>query len=149
MSNDLSSSQQDQLFRDRLRKLRHEAHYSYKQLEELTGISRSTLQRYETSSSSNIKLNRLSALAKVYNVPVSYLMGYEDKELSFENLSCISNILEELDYHLEYNELFESYCIIHGHDTFKISNEQLTDLKNSTYSFLEFKLHKLFATTTE
>ena len=66
------------VIRNRMKTLRENLELSYKDLEGRTGISRSTLQRYETASVENIPLNRLSAIAKGLSTTPGYLMGWED-----------------------------------------------------------------------
>ena len=76
------------LLNERLKQLRKEFGYSYKKLEELTGISRSSLQRYEANPHSDIPLNKLNTIAEVYKVSVSYLLGYESRDMPFEYLKA-------------------------------------------------------------
>mgnify|MGYP004516196519 CR=1 FL=1 len=68
------------LLKEKLKQLRKEFGYSYKKLEELTGISRSSLQRYESNPCADIPLNKLSIIAEVYKVTISYLLGHETKD---------------------------------------------------------------------
>lgn len=62
----------------RLRNRRKELHLSLQELGDLTGISRSTLQRYETGCIRNVPLSRLSTLAEALQTTASELIGWED-----------------------------------------------------------------------
>lgn len=86
---------------NRLKKSREAAKLSYKKLEELTGISRSTLQRYETGKSTNITNSKLEIIAKALNVTPAYLMGWED-----ENGVTSSNTTPVTDSSNNKNDIF-------------------------------------------
>jgi transcriptional regulator with XRE-family HTH domain len=64
---------------ERIRKRRLELDLSYQDLADKTGMSKSTLQRYETGFIKNIPLSRVEALAKALRVTPEYLMGWEEK----------------------------------------------------------------------
>jgi transcriptional regulator with XRE-family HTH domain len=57
---------------------RIELEMSYQDLADKTGMSKSTLQRYETGEIRNIKLDKIEILAKGLNVTPEYLMGWEE-----------------------------------------------------------------------
>lgn len=64
---------------ERIRNRRLELDLSYQDLADKTGMSKSTLQRYETGFIKNIPLSRVEALAKALRVTPEYLMGWEEK----------------------------------------------------------------------
>jgi transcriptional regulator with XRE-family HTH domain len=64
---------------DRIRNRRLELGLSYQDLADKTGMSKSTLQRYETGFIKNIPLSKVEALAKALRVTPEYLMGWEEK----------------------------------------------------------------------
>lgn len=70
----------------RVADLRREAGMSYQELADATGLSKSTLQRYETGDIKNIPLSKLKSLASALNVSPAELMGWEDAELSENDL---------------------------------------------------------------
>lgn len=63
----------------RMKNRREELDMSYQTLAEKVGISKSTLQRYETGSIKNMPVDKLEDIAKALNVSPAYLMGWEDK----------------------------------------------------------------------
>ena len=65
---------------DRIKQRRLELELSYRELEELTGITASTLQRYESGFISKLPIDKLYTIAKGLRVDPGYLMGWEDKE---------------------------------------------------------------------
>ena len=64
---------------ERIRDRRLELGLSYQDLADKTGMSKSTLQRYETGFIKNIPLSKVEALAKALRVTPEYLMGWEEK----------------------------------------------------------------------
>ena len=89
----------------RMKNLRSEYGYSYKKLAELTGISSSTLQRYENNPFASIPLSKIKSIAKAYNVSPGYLMGWESRYLSNEDLEGLSKLLDDIGYDLNYDEI--------------------------------------------
>lgn len=140
------------LLNERLKQLRKEFGYSYKKLEELTGISRSSLQRYEANPHSDIPLNKLNTIAEVYKVSVSYLLGYESRDMPFEYLKSLSPLLHEIGYEIHYDEYQKVYELwikdSQQNSCFHIlplSYDQLSNLKETTLSYLKFKINELIS----
>lgn len=63
----------------RIKKLIEGSGKSYRELEELTGVTRSTLQRYATGTTSKIPMDVVQKLEEVFNVPRGYIMGWDEK----------------------------------------------------------------------
>ena len=64
------------LIRKRIRERRETLGYSYQNLADLTHMSKSTLQRYETGQIGNLPLDKLETLAQALQCSPSYLMGW-------------------------------------------------------------------------
>lgn len=65
---------------ERIKSRRIELDYSFQDLADLTGMSKSTLQRYETGSIKNIPLDKLKDLAKALKVTPEWIMGWESSK---------------------------------------------------------------------
>lgn len=65
---------------ERLKQRRNELGYSYQDLANLTQMSKSTLQRYETGGIKNIPLSKLDDLAQALEISREWLMGWDEKE---------------------------------------------------------------------
>lgn len=65
---------------DRIKKLIDESGKSYRELEELTGITRSTLQRYANGITTKIPLEVVKKLEEAFGVPRGYIMGWAEQE---------------------------------------------------------------------
>lgn len=69
-----------EIIRRHIKERREELGYSYQMLADLTGMSKSTLQRYETGAIGNLPLDKLDVLANALKCSAAYLMGWESKE---------------------------------------------------------------------
>lgn len=54
--------------------------YKYSDLETLTGIPRSTIQRYASGKTTKIPMTAIESLAKALDVSPGYIMGWAGKE---------------------------------------------------------------------
>ena len=60
----------------RFLELSENSQFSYTDLSNLTGISRSALQRYLTGETKKFPLDRVELIAKALNLPMAYVMGW-------------------------------------------------------------------------
>ncbi|MDD2370863.1 MAG: helix-turn-helix transcriptional regulator [Firmicutes bacterium] len=65
--------------RERISSLRKQKGMSYQDLANLTEMSPSTLQRYETGSIDKMPISKMEIIAKALGVEPSYLMGWDDE----------------------------------------------------------------------
>lgn len=89
-----NEEQDIQLIIQRIKSLRQSLHMSYQDLAELTGMSKSTLQRYETGSIKNIPLSKVNVLAKALHTTPAYIMGWDENKNA--NNSELDSQLENL-----------------------------------------------------
>lgn len=64
----------------RMRNRREELNMPYQTLSEKVGISKSTLQRYETGYIKNMPVDKLEEIANALQVSPAYLMGWDIEE---------------------------------------------------------------------
>ena len=67
---------------ERIKSLIEQSGRSYQELEKLTGIKKSSLQRYASGVTTKIPLDVIEKLSIAFNVSQEYLMGWEEKENS-------------------------------------------------------------------
>lgn len=67
---------------ERIKALVDSSDLSYQELEKLTGIKKSSLQRYASGVTTKIPLDVIEKLSKAFNVSQEYLMGWDEKESS-------------------------------------------------------------------
>ncbi len=66
---------------DRIKALIDESGKSYQELEKLTGVKKSSLQRYASGITTKIPLDVIEKLSIAFNVSQEYLLGLEEKEI--------------------------------------------------------------------
>lgn len=67
---------------ERIKSLIDQSGKSYQELEKLTGIKKSSLQRYASGVTTKIPLDVIEKLASAFNVSQEYLMGWEENKKS-------------------------------------------------------------------
>ena len=65
---------------ERIKALVESSDLSYQELEKLTGIKKSSLQRYASGVTTKIPLDVIEKLSKTFNVSQEYLMGWDEKK---------------------------------------------------------------------
>lgn len=65
---------------ERIKALVDRSGMSYQDLEKLTGIKKSSLQRYASGATTKIPLDVIEKLSVAFNVSQEYLMGWDEKE---------------------------------------------------------------------
>ena len=63
---------------ERIKLLIEQSGKSYQELETITGIKKSSLQRYASGTTPKIPLHVIEKLSKAFNVSQEYLMGWSD-----------------------------------------------------------------------
>ena len=79
---------------NRLKELRKEKKLTQKELAEEIGISKRTLAYWENGEI-DIKSDKANELAKLFNVSVSYLLGYSDKKERSSSIELKNDIRRE------------------------------------------------------
>jgi hypothetical protein len=130
---------------ERIKKERLDMGLTLKQLSDLSGISKSSLQRYENGSC-EIRMNVITTLAKTFGVSTNYLLGVESKDFTLTELSYLSDLFRSFGYSLKYDHKFNEYTIknLSTNDSMNISEELLDKLKSEVLSFMRFKVTELF-----
>ena len=72
----------------RIKQRRTDLKLSYQDLADRTGLSKSTLQRYETGDIANIPLSKIEVLAKGLETTPQYIMGWEPAKKSKKSASA-------------------------------------------------------------
>lgn len=65
---------------ERIKSLIEQSQKSYQELEKITGIKKSSLQRYASGVTTKIPLDVIEKLSTTFNVSQEYLMGWTDSE---------------------------------------------------------------------
>ena len=90
---------------ERIRKRRAALHLCYQELAGRTGLSKSTLQRYETGAIASIPLKNLETLARGLETTPEYLLGWSLRASTEEDDELLA-YLDELKNRSEMRMLF-------------------------------------------
>lgn len=89
-------------FRDILRTRRKALGLTLEDIAQATGVTRATVQRWESGNIRNVRYDKLAKLAKILEVTPAYLMGapekVEEPEASCEKLEEDMELEEYLEY---------------------------------------------------
>ena len=152
-------------FSQNMQRRRAQLGLTYLDLSNRTGMSKSTLQRYETGAIQNISRNKLEILAKGLNMTVEQLLGCEDyltasrneMDVFIEQLSCLgyevettampeSEQIEYLSqgYELEDDGKPDIVWVRNRRDNkcYQMAWDQLHALKDNIYNFADFLMNK-------
>lgn len=66
---------------ERIKALVERSDLSYQEIEKLTGIKKSSLQRYASGATTKIPLDVIEKLSVAFNVSQEYLMGWDEKKI--------------------------------------------------------------------
>lgn len=80
----------------RIHKLIEESGKTYQELEKLTGIKKSSLQRYASGVTGKIPLTAIESLASAFGVSEAYIMWGQEKNLTTEFDSEITKVKADI-----------------------------------------------------
>ena len=93
---------------NKIKNRRIELGLSYQDLSDLTGISKSTLQRYETGFIKKVPITQIEIIAKALNVSPSFLMGWDDSPNTYYIDQETAQLAQELKDNPQYRVLFDA-----------------------------------------
>lgn len=121
---------------DRIRSRRIELNMSYQDLANKTGLSKSTLQRYETGAIKNMPLDKLKILSNALDVSQTYILGLDEE---YTHATSLSKTYFDSIMKWSEDRIFDSIetiCIReHFFDLLLRYKELLATLSNSKYSW--------------
>lgn len=89
---------------ERIKKLRLEHGMTQEELGEKIGAIKQTVHKYENGTITNIPIDRIEAIAKVFGVSEAYIMGWEEKKpehpsamFKRQGLNVLFSVAKDLD----------------------------------------------------
>lgn len=125
-----------------IKKYRKYAHLTQIQLAQKINKSESTIQKYEAN---NVKpdFSVLDDIAEALNVSMIELIKDDTIESSVNKLNYLEQYIKTLGYEIDGDES-EGYLVINTPEgTYEITEDDITDLTNTTKSFILFKLQEI------
>ncbi|MEQ8198361.1 MAG: helix-turn-helix transcriptional regulator [Clostridiaceae bacterium] len=123
----------------RLKERRAKLKLSYQELADKTGISKSTLQRYETGFIKNLSVDKLELLANALDTSPEYLMGWKkapvDAYLEFKSIKTIADALKYM-FKQPYSTLPS------GYDTLNMTDDELDEFADDCLKYIDLVSYK-------
>lgn len=130
--------------KDKIRNRRHELNMTLDELSSISGISKTTLHRIETSVKANIRMYNLEALASSLNVPMNYLLGQDSKEaMDRQKINSFIELLNFLGYSFTYDDSDEKYVLKDETSEIRLNYQTIDNLNTEVIHYLEFRLDQL------
>jgi transcriptional regulator with XRE-family HTH domain len=139
MANNIEIEQRVSQIVKRLSEVIQSSHKTYAELEMMTGIPRSTLQRYATGQTRKIPIAEVEIIARAVKILPSTIMGWQDDYFSLLPIPPIPPSSEEaliehlraLDYRLELT-MDENYLITYpdGYQTDIVDATEIQKIAN-------------------
>lgn len=126
----------------KLRTIRKNNKLTLKQLGELVGLSEQAIGQYERGDR-NPSIEILNKIAAALGVSVNELIKDDTIESSVNKLNYLEQYIKTLGYEID-GDASEGYLVINTPEgTYEITEDDITDLTNTTKSFILFKLQEI------
>lgn len=79
-------------FRDKIKKRRLELGKTLDEVAQVIGVSKTTVQRWESGNIQNLRRDKIAKLALALNTTPAYLMGWTESSFQSDNIYAIKNI---------------------------------------------------------
>lgn len=91
----------------RIRDRRIELGLSFQDLADATGLSKSTIQRYETGGIKKVPVNQIEDIAKALHVSPAYLMGWEEAHSYYSDAET-AMLAQQLKDNSQFRVMFDA-----------------------------------------
>lgn len=118
-------SKERELTSFRIRELMNEKNISYRDLSNMTGIAKSSLQRYVSNPNSKIPMENANQIATALNVSLSWIMGKDERDIFHSQFGTDQELI---DYFRDSPELIEMYKEIQQSDSLRLLFDSTKDL---------------------
>lgn len=128
---------------DKIKDLRIKSHISQKKLAENLKMPVSTLANYENNHREP-NFDTLNKIANALKCSLSDLLEIDNKNSSNQYYSYyLEDYLKDTGYRIEYDEDNAAVFLVSDKEGYEITVDDIKDLKNSTKSFIEYKLYEI------
>ena len=126
----------------RIRQRRVDLNLSLQDVAELSGISKSTLQRYETGGIKNIHFASIEKLSKALNTSPDWIFGWTENAEDITPIdSDFKNLLSDLGFHIASWPGFKSRIYLSGDQglgSWEITMEEYNQFRDNVTAYIRF-----------
>ena len=92
----------------RIKELRTSHKYTMEKLADKIGVSKSTIAKWENGYVENMRQDNILKLAEIFNVPATYIMGYDELDNEPQNNISTDDLTDKEKHFIEvYSKLSE------------------------------------------
>jgi transcriptional regulator with XRE-family HTH domain len=108
---------------ERIKEMRLKKDLTLEEVGKKLGISKATLQRYESGVITNIPSDKIENLAKILDCSPGYLMGWEDKASEgYYTDPVASEMIDRMHKNPELKVLFDASEDVSANDILEVAN---------------------------
>lgn len=96
----------------RIKKLVQESKKTYQELEKITGVAKSSLQRYASGATSKIPLDVVEKLETAFGVPRGYIMGWQSEQEPQQEPEALADIAAKVLLDPDLLRMVEQYLAL-------------------------------------
>lgn len=127
-------------FKDLVKKRREQLNLTMEELGNKVGVSKATVQRWESGEIKNVRRDKITKLADALETSPAYLMGWDDEH---DDSKQVSNMIfsdpQEAMLFIIKNPIMMAYG---GYDIQKMSDKELIDFANQIAEYMAFLAQK-------
>ena len=102
----------------RIKKLIQESGKTYQELEKITGVAKSSLQRYASGVTTKIPLDVVERLEKAFDVPRGYIMGWQAEQEPQQDPDALADIAAKVLLDPDLLSMVEQYLALSEGDQY-------------------------------
>lgn len=128
-------SKERELTSIRIRQKMDELNLSYRELSELTGINKSSLQRYVSNVSSKIPMDNARLIAKAFKVDLSWLIGMDEEQK--DDIQVTPDHFTSPEQAMQFIVKQPMIALYGGYDLDKMADDEVIDFANTVLDLLK------------
>ena len=135
----------------RIKKLVKDSGKSYQELEKITGVAKSSLQRYASGVTTKIPLDVVATLEKAFGVPRGYIMGWEAEQEPTQEPEELADVAAQVLLNPELLRMVEKYMKLSEGDQYaaRLFVASLFEKQKKTDAGVSLEVEKVSLLETE
>lgn len=135
----------------RIKKLVKSSGKSYQELEKITGVAKSSLQRYASGATTKIPLDVVDKLEKAFGVPRGYIMGWQAEQEPKQEPEELADVAAQVLLNPELLRMVEQYMKLSDGDQYaaRLFVYSLAEKQKKTDAGVSLEVEKVSLLETE
>lgn len=135
----------------RIKKLVMDSGKSYQELAKITGVAKSSLQRYASGATTKIPLDVVDKLEKAFGVPRGYIMGWQAEQEPKQEPEELADVAAQVLLNPELLRMVEQYMKLSDGDQYaaRLFVYSLSEKQKKTDAGVSLEVEKVSLLETE